>query len=252
MSLPPRSVRSNRSDSASWLGTPSATQPRKLPLAAWAVTALAFIASYALLWCYVHVRVDTQPCLVRLDDPLFALIPKDRRFFLVSHELYTGLTLGSLALLVWWAYRGNHFPLVRFGAALSLQGLFRAVTLLLLPLCRVNIQPGTVVLDQVPLVDLGFVQIPWRMWATNDLFFSGHVGEFLLLSWAMRGAPRPILGVLVVFQVLQAYALIATRGHYTIDLLVAVPFAFMADRIAVAWLDGRRQPTRAVDAVVPA
>ncbi|HYO96714.1 MAG TPA: phosphatase PAP2-related protein [Polyangiaceae bacterium] len=252
MPVPPRSARPSRPDSGSSLGTPSAAQPRKLSLAVWAVTALAFIASYALLWCYVHVRVDTQPCLVRLDDPLFALIPKDRRFFLVSHELYTGLTLGALALLVWWAYRGNHFPLVRFGAALSLQGLFRAVTLLLLPLCRVNIQPGTVVLDHTPLVDLGIVRIPWRMWATNDLFFSGHVGEFLLLTWAMRGAPRPIIGVLVVFQVVQAYALIATRGHYTIDLLVAVPFAFMADRIAVAWLGKRRQSPRAVDAAVTA
>lgn len=252
MSVRPRSVRSNPHGSGSRLRAPTTAQSGKLPLAVWAATALAFTTSYALLWCYVHVRVDTQPCLVRLDDPLFALIPKDRRFFLVSHELYTGLTLSALALLIWWAYRGNHFPLVRFGAALSLQGLFRAVTLLLLPLCRVNIQPGTVVLDHIPLLDLGLVRIPWRMWATNDLFFSGHVGEFLLLSWAMRGAPRPILSLLVAFQVLQAYALIATRGHYTIDLLVAVPFAFMADRMALAWLDKRRQPTNAVDALARA
>jgi hypothetical protein len=41
----------------------------------------------------------------------------------------------------------------------------------------------------------------------------------------------------VVFQILQAYGLIATRGHYTIDLVLAVPCAFFADSMAVELLD---------------
>jgi uncharacterized membrane protein len=56
--------------------------------------------------------------------------------------------------------------------------------------------------------------------------------------WAAPHWPRPARIALVVFQVLQAYALIATRGHYTVDVLLAVPCAYFADGMSL-WLLGR-------------
>jgi hypothetical protein len=86
-------------------------------------------------------------------------------------------------------------------------------------------------------LNLGFARVPWLTWATNDLVFSGHVAEFLILTFAVRAFwSRGALAALAVFQVLEALALIITRGHYTADVVIAVPFAFLADRLAVAVL----------------
>ena len=215
--------------------------PRKLPIRVWLLASLAFIVAYVFMWSFVHVRVDMQPCLTHLPDPLFPLIPFDRRWFWVSHDVYEVITICAVVALVVQAIRGDHRGLVRWGSALTVQALLRSSTLLLLPLCRIDVEPGTVELTQVPMLDLGLFKIPWRVWASNDLVFSGHIGEFLLLFWATRNFPKPVRWFLVVFQFVQAYALIATRGHYFVDLLVAVPCAYFADGVAVsalAWLAG--------------
>lgn len=59
------------------------------------------------------------------------------------------------------------------------------------------------------------------------------MGEFLILTWVTRSWPRPARVTLVIFQILQAYALLATRGHYTIDIVLAVPCAFFANAVAL-------------------
>jgi hypothetical protein len=209
----------------------------------WIAASLAFIAAYGFMWSYVHVRVDMRPCLTQLPDPLFSLIPYNRAFYYVTHEAYELITIGAVIALVCQAVRGDHRGLVRWGTGLTVQAVLRSVTLLLLPLCRVTVAPGTIDLKEVPLLDLGLFKIPWRVWASNDLVFSGHIGEFLLLYWATRNWPKPWRVFLVLFQFVQAYALLATRGHYTIDLVVAVPCAYFADGMAVgalAWLSRPR------------
>jgi hypothetical protein len=112
-----------------------------------------------------------------------------------------------------------------------------------LPLCRATATPGHAVLASVPSLNLGFARVPWLPWATNDLMFSGHVCEFLILYLAVRSTwPRGALWALIVFQVLEALALVITRGHYTIDIVIAVPFAFLADRIAAVSLARLTRP----------
>jgi len=212
---------------------PASLLPAKLPLRVWVLSSLAFVGAYLLLWSYVHIQADIRPCELTLRDPLFAWIPHRRSWSFVSHTVYEIFTVSAVAALVYRAVRGDHRPLVRFGAALSVQGLLRAVTILLLPLCRANLKPGTIAIDRIPTIDLGFFELPWRVWATNDLVFSGHVGEFLLLTWVTRDWPRPARVLLIAFQVLQVYALLATRGHYTIDIVLAVPCAFLANAVAV-------------------
>lgn len=211
---------------------------------AWVFTVVAFFAAYIFMFGFAHVRADTRPCVAQLPDPLYPLIDRDNRWYFVSHTVYYWFTaLGSLAL-IWRAYRGDHRPLARFGAALALQAVFRSTTILLLPLCKATVAPGQIPLAQTPTLDLGFAQIPWLMWATNDLVFSGHVGEFLLMWWVTRHWPRPARAALLIFQVLQAYALVATRGHYTIDVLLAIPCAFLALAVADALLRLLSRPQR--------
>jgi hypothetical protein len=218
--------------------------PSRLPLRVWLVAIALFTGAYGFMWSVVHVRADTEPCLTRLVDPLFGVISYNRAWYYVTHDVYEVVTVLVVIALFLQALRGEHRPLVRWGTGLAIQALLRSTTISLLPICRHNIEPGTIALDKIPMLDLGFVQIPWRVWASNDLIFSGHVGEFLLLFWATRTWPKSVRWGLVVFQVFQAYGLIATRGHYTIDILLAVPCAFFADSIAVELLDRLARPLR--------
>jgi hypothetical protein len=215
-----------------WQNPSTASTPVRFGYQAWTAISIAFIAVYVVMWSVVHVRVDMRPCAFHLPDPLFFVIPKDGRWYVVSHELYTVLTISCVAAFAFQALSGNHAPLLRLGAALTVQGVLRSTTILLIPACRANLPVGTVPLNAVPYLDLGLIRVPWRMWATNDLVFSGHVGEFLLIYWAARSWPPLARTLLVIFQVLQAYALIATRGHYTLDIVLAVPSALLADAAA--------------------
>jgi hypothetical protein len=199
----------------------------------WLLGITAFAVCYGFMWSVVHPYVDTRACLMQPPDPLFDIIPYNRAWYYVTHDVYEVITAVALLLLCAQAWSGEHRPLLRWGIALSAQAVLRSTTMVLLPLCRATVAPGTVAIQEVPQLDLGIVSIPWRVWATNDLVFSGHVGEFLLLFWATRSWPRPLRAFLIVFQLVQAYALIATRGHYTVDVLLAVPCALLADRTAV-------------------
>jgi hypothetical protein len=265
MSRPPRPIVSRRvSDTP---GSPASTPPDPalldtsvsagtqpgapagwLPPGRWAgwVWALAiggFFASYSFLFSVVHPLVDTRPCLVKLDDPVMRLVPKIQALFFVTHELYYVFTAMGAAALIARAVRKDEAPLLRFGVALSLQALLRSLTLWLTPLCRATMEPGTIPFLEAPTVDLGFARIPWRMWADNDLLFSGHAGEFFLLHLATRHWPRWARLVFLAFQLAQAFSLVATRGHYTLDIVVAIPCAFFVDALAVGLL--RRTGPRA-------
>lgn len=209
--------------------------PARLPIYVWLAASALFLTTYTFMWSVVHVYVDVNPCLFKPPDPMFAVIPYDRLWFWLTHDVYEWVTVFAVGSLVLRAARGDHRPLVVFGTALAVQAMLRSTTMYLLPLCRVNVEVGTRAIETVPHLDLGLFSIPWRVWASNDLVFSGHVGEFLLLQWVGRHWPKPMRIALIVFQVLQAYALIATRGHYTVDIIVAVPCALFAYRSAI-WL----------------
>jgi hypothetical protein len=203
---------------------------------------LAVLGSLACVYAYmfgvVHVAVDMRPCLATLDDPLMRLVPLDIRWAVVTRTIYAFVTGGGAIWFIVLAMRGNHRPALRFATALAITAVFRSITVLELPLCRATILPGTVVLTQTPLLDLGLFKVPFRTYATNDLVFSGHVAELLMMTWAGgRFWPTGVRPALIVFQVLQVYALLATRGHYTVDMVIAVPFAFVADRLACWLLD---------------
>jgi hypothetical protein len=226
---------------------PAGRLPARFRPAVWLLVTAAFVAAYGFLFMVVHPFVDTRPCVAQLPDPLFRLLAYDPRWYRVSHELFYVVTVVALAALLGHAARGEHRPLLRFALGISLQAPLRALTMYLLPLCRATVQPGHAARLVVPTLNLGFAKVPFLTWATNDLVFSGHVAEFLILSLAVRAFwSRPAMVGLVVFQILEALALVITRGHYTVDLVIAVPFALLADRLAVASLARLgRPPARA-------
>ena len=207
--------------------------PPRLSGKAWGFGVLAFLLSYGWLFTYVHVRADTQACLLRLDDPLYRIIPLNLHWDILNWGIYMALTAMCTIAMLLQAALGDHRPIVRFGSGLAIMGLLRGLCILLVPLCRVNSEPGSVVFTQVPTLDLFGLHIPFRAWAKNDMLFSGHVGEFLLLIRLTKSWPRLARGVLVVFFCLQLFGLLSTRAHYTVDIILAIPCAYFADRMAV-------------------
>lgn len=65
------------------------------------------------------------------------------------------------------------------------------------------------------------------------LFFSGHVAGSVIISMDMRRTQRNRLGFVVdISNVLQSLRLLATRGHYTIDLAVGAAAGWVCDLLA--------------------
>jgi hypothetical protein len=220
--------------------------PRHLPTRVWVLTFFAAASVYVFMWSVVHVVADTRRCLGALDDPLHRLIPLGPGWSLVSHDLYVLVILATIAAMFAVAALGDHRPIVRWGMALAVVAVLRSATIWLVPLCQAGVDAGAVRLGQPPWVELGPLRFMWRAFASNDLLFSGHMAECILALRATRSWPRPLRAAMWVFLVLQAYALLATRGHYTVDLLVAVPMAIFADRISLRLVGAlaRARPAR--------
>lgn len=75
------------------------------------------------------------------------------------------------------------------------------------------------------------------------LFFSGHVAGSVIASLDMRRTGRRgMAGLFDALNLLQALRLLATRGHYTIDLAAGVGAGLLFDVLA-----GRYEESRAAD-----
>src|SRR5262245_5982014 len=85
--------------------------PPHLPGRAWAFGVLAFFLSDGGLFTYVHVHADTTACQLRLDDPLYRLVPLDLRWNLINYWLYMALTAGCTLAMLLQAALGDHRPI---------------------------------------------------------------------------------------------------------------------------------------------
>ena len=73
------------------------------------------------------------------------------------------------------------------------------------------------------------------------LFFSGHVGGSVIASIDMRRKHRHGLAFIFdTLNVLQVVRLLATRGHYTIDLAVGVGAGILCDSLAGKYEESRK------------
>ncbi|PIE87237.1 MAG: hypothetical protein CSA03_01365 [Bacteroidetes bacterium] len=147
------------------------------------------------------------------DDPIFPLLPvKD-----VSIPIFS-ITYGALILYI-ILNRTHTFFLSKLAFSYAVLLILRAGTLSILPLK----EPANIVYLDDPFLNTFIYQGTLNA----DLFFSGHTALICLLiflteKWKWLFAVLAIsLGILLMIQ----------RAHYSIDVIGALPFAFLAVKI---------------------
>jgi hypothetical protein len=150
---------------------------------------------------------------ILFDDPILKILP-----FMDLSILIFSVTYGSIVLYCILNYRVKHF--------LSILMLTYAI-IVLLRMVSMTLVPLKEPVDLVYLHDpfLNNLIYPGRI--DTDLFFSGHTA--LLMAFFFISKHRwiflflaCILGLLLMVQ----------RVHYSIDIIGAVPFAFLATKIS--------------------
>ncbi|MEA2166630.1 MAG: superfamily C-terminal [Thermoanaerobaculia bacterium] len=204
----------------------------------------ALVVVHYVLFGFVHNAVDTRICIGYSPDPLFSLIPRDDRWFLVTRTLYEAVAYAATIAVFYQAFRGLHTAVLRWSIALCFMTTMRMATLLLIPLCRPTVQAfAPPPLASPMMLNLHFFSVPFRVYALNDVIYSGHTSLYILLllctnRW--RSIYRVLLGL---FLLVMVYGLIAARDHYSIDILLAIPCSYFADACARFLL--RRAPAAA-------
>lgn len=181
---------------------------------------ISIITAVILLFCAVvftrfleYREVVTNRSGILIDDPLFKLLPLQEH----SNAIFA-ITYGAIILYIAFNFRGTGFA-ARAILSYAFVLLLRIPSMLLVPL---KVHPDLIFLKDPFLNELIY---PSKI--TNDLFFSGHVALmciFILLSrfkW-----------IFVTLAAILASLLLMQRVHYTIDILGAVPFAWMAVRLS--------------------
>jgi hypothetical protein len=149
--------------------------------------------------------------------------------------IYTLLIISILALLI----KPDYFLIVL--QAYVLLTLVRFFTIFLVPL---EAPEGIIVLHD-PLTDRFFYQ---GAVITKDLFFSGHTSILVLMAF---GVPFPRLKIILfIGATTVGVMLLIQHAHYTIDVLAAPVFAWMAIFVsrklhAVAEKDLSKSPSKA-------
>jgi hypothetical protein len=203
----------------------------------WVAVFTAFAGVHALLFGFVHNHVDMRDCIGHSPDPLLKLIPFDLRWEIVTVHLYVACSITAAVMLVVQAVRGTHAPALRFTLALTLMTSMRMATLLAIPLCGPTVPvAGPPPLQAPSMLHLGLLSVPWRMFAANDMVYSGHTSFFLLLLLATRTWAPAVRRAVALFVLLMMYGLLAARNHYSIDLLLAFPCSYFADMVSVTLL----------------
>lgn len=179
------------------------------------IVSLLFLLVCAVMFSLflpIHeARVDGL--LWYFDDPAFWILPTKN----VSIPIFT-ITYGSIITYV-ILNRKEKFFVSKMAFSYGLLLIFRTLTLTILPLK----EPETIVYLEDPFLNY-FI---YEGTIDSDLFFSGHTALVCLIffqthkwKWlfAILGV---VLGILLMIQ----------RVHYSIDILAALPFAFLTVKI---------------------
>ena len=202
----------------------------------WTGVWVAFLIIHYLLFGIVHNYVDMRPTIGYSPDPVMKIIPFDPHWSIISINLYIIMIAITTIVMLTQAVRGVHTPLLRIGLALCFHTTMRMFTLLMIPLTRPNLASTAPPLKAPEMLNLGFTSIPWRVFALNDLVYSGHTSLFLMVLFVTGTWPRIWRWAVGVFLVAMVYALLATRDHYSIDILLAIPCAYFSVGMATAIL----------------
>lgn len=124
---------------------------------------------------------------------------------------------GLIAASIFFLIKNPHRFLIGV-QAYTLLTLFRFITLLLTPL--------EAPLNMVELNDPFVQRFFYQQTITKDLFFSGHTSLLTLLTLIATG--RKVYYVLLIGTLAMALMLLLQHAHYTIDILLAPVFAWLA------------------------
>ncbi len=187
-------------------------KPADLVELAGSVTALVLILR---VFAGFAAAVEHRPGVVLADPVLALLTPRDLTWVIFT-VLYACVVLAIVSL-------APHPREFNIGLrAYVLMVLLRMIVMYVTPL---EAPPGT-----IPLEDPFVVHLATRQVLTRDLFFSGHTATVCILAfssrrWAFRllfGAAAVVVGTSVLWQAV----------HYTVDVLAAPAFSYLAFRIA--------------------
>jgi hypothetical protein len=160
---------------------------------------------------FQELRADRLKWL--FDDPVFKILPRKD----VSVAIFS-LTYGSL-ICYFIICRKKNYMLSSLFIVYGLILLFRIVTLTILPLK----EP----VDMVFLHDPFLNELIYQSKIDADLFFSGHTALMVGIYY-LSGKNVIFLFSAIAVGVL----LMVQRVHYSIDILAAYPFAYLAYRSA--------------------
>jgi membrane-associated phospholipid phosphatase len=166
---------------------------------------------FSLFLPFHEARVDKL--VWYFDDPAFWVLPaKD-----VSLPIFT-ITYGTIILYAILNRREKYF-ISKMAFSYGLLLIFRFLTLSVLPLK----EPETIIFLEDPFLNTFIYQGT----IDSDLFFSGHTGLVCLVffqtkKWKWLFAVLGLtLGILLMIQ----------RVHYSIDILAALPFAYLTVKL---------------------
>lgn len=179
------------------------------------VASVCVLAAVLTVFPRFLAYIESRPG-VRIADPVLYLFTPLDLTWVTFALIYAGLVVALIVL--------SRHP-VRFLLALQAYTIMVVVRMVVMYVAPFE-PPATMIPLNDPFVQLfGSGQI-----LTKDLFFSGHTATLLVLAFA---ADRPwlrfsyfamagLVGVCVILQ----------HVHYTADVLVAIPFAYLAYRLA--------------------
>lgn len=154
-----------------------------------------------------------------LQDPLLRFFPPIDFKWITFSVIYSGIVFGFVSLLLY------PYSLLVALRALIVLIILRVVCLYLVPL-----DPPA---DVIPLVD-PFIRLPGiRHVIVRDLFFSWQTAIMALFAFTARWKDMKIIFSCVAFAV--SILLLLQHSHYTIDIIAAPCFAYVAYNIA-KWL----------------
>ena len=163
-------------------------------------------ALFAVFMDYHEPKVDAMKWY--FDDPAFDILPA----YDCSAIIFS-ITYGSLILFALTHFK-KHFVLSKLAIAYAIMLIFRVITMTALPLK----EPESIIF----LDDVFLNTFIYQGELNADLFFSGHTGLlFILYFLSEKKWYFLVLGVTL------GILLMIQRVHYSIDVLAAIPFAWL-------------------------
>jgi len=199
-------------------------------LKAWAVTVVAAMGVVLLLPGF-FLHIQAKPGL-RMPDPLLDMLPSMDISVPLFVFLYAVVAIAVVAL--------SRYPLVFLRAA---QAYVMLLVLRMITMALVTLEPPPGLVELEDPISTFFY--PGQRPFSKDLFFSGHTATVFLLHLAFP--TRIGRRLLLVATVLVGLAVLVQHVHWTVDVLAAPFFAWLA-----WWLSARtlalslRGPSRTI------